>query len=253
MKYHHPRYLFRKYLITRIIEPKNSFLEIGPGDLDLAISLNDKFDHVTVIDFNFSETQRIYSELPENLQNSLSLINADFMAYERIDEKFDCVISCEVMEHIENDEKFIDKIRNLMMDQGQLILSVPARKKYWGFDDELVGHYRRYEKEELRSMVMNSGFSNIKIYSYGFPFTNIIRYFRIIFAKFHYQEKSKWSKQQRSQESAFLVNREKNYKYLAFVINKYTLFPLILVSSLFNKLDLGEGYVVEAKKEQTPI
>jgi len=253
MKYHHPRYLFRKFIITRIIEPKNSFLEIGPGDLDLAVSLHDKFDRGTVIDFNFSETQRIYSELPETLQNSLSLITADFMAYERIDEKFDCVISCEVMEHIENDEKFIDKIRNLMMDKGQLILSVPARKKYWGFDDELVGHYRRYEKKELRFILMNSGFSNIKIYSYGYPFTNIIRYFRIIFVKIHYQEKSKWSKQQRSQESAFLVNREKNYKYLAFVINKYTLFPLILVSSLFNKLDLGEGYIVEAKKEQTPI
>ena len=233
----------------RIVKPQNSFLEIGPGDLDLAMNIINKFNNGTVIDFNSIETQKKYINLPENIQRRLTLIIADFMKYDLKNRKFNCIISCDVMEHIENDDNFINRIHNLLMDNGQLILSVPARKKYWAYDDELVGHYRRYEKDEIKTILENSGFSKIKIYSYGYPFTNIIRYFRIKFAKNKYQEKSNGSKRKRSQRSAFLVNKETNFKFLALIINKYTLFPFILFSLIFNNLNLGEGYIIAAQKE----
>jgi len=251
MKYNHPRFLFRRYTIMRIIIPNNSFLEIGPGNLCLAIDLSKKFRQGTLIDFNTTNTEAIFDKLPDEIKSKLKLIIADFCKCNQFDVLFNCIISCDVLEHVEKDDEFLKKTNDLLFNNGQLIISVPARKKFWSFDDEIVGHFRRYEKPEIINKLTLAGFSKIKIFSYGFPFTNLIRFFRVKLAKRQYDEKSKWDRKKQSQLSAFLVNRKSILRLAAIIINKYTLYPLFLISSLFNRLDLAEGYVISAIKNNS--
>ena len=131
---------------------------------------------------------------------------------------------------------------------GQLIISVPARQKYWSVDDEIVGHYRRYEKEGLHELFSRAGFSSIRIVSYGFPFQNLIRVFRVALAKLQYSEKSGWEKKKQSQQSAFMLKRNWYVNLASLLINNYTFYPLFIISSFFVEMDLGEGYIVKARK-----
>jgi len=248
MNYKNPRFLFREFEVMRSIQKRGHFLEIGSGDLNLAKRLLDVFAEGTILDFNTAQTQQIYEKLPITQKKKLRLIIADFTIYDDFNTTFDCVISCEVLEHVENDQAFLDKIFSLLTNKGQLILSVPARQKYWSKDDEIVGHYRRYEKEEIMSKLTSSGFSDIKIESYGFPFLNFTRMIRINLAKIQYREKSSWNRKKQSQQSAFLIGNSNKMNWIALFVNKFTLYPLWRFSLIFNNLDLSDGYIISAFK-----
>jgi SAM-dependent methyltransferase len=248
MKYNHPRFLFRRFVVMSWVKKNDHFLEIGPGKLSLALDLLTKFNRGTLIDFNTTDVETTYEKLPILQKKRLKLIIADFSEYNQFAEKFDCVISCDVLEHIKDDTLFLKKTNDLLNEGGQLIISVPARNKYWSKDDELVGHYRRYEKQELIDKLTEAGFTEIKIASYGYPFINITRLGRILLARIQYSEKSKWGIEKRSQESAFFIKDNSRLDWLAFFLNKYTLLPLNIFASIFNNLDLSEGYVATAQK-----
>lgn len=247
MKYQHPRYLFRRYEIMRKVKQANRFLEIGPGNLALAQELLTRFAQGTLIDFNPIDVQAIYTKLEDSYKQRLTLIIADFLAHS-FTQRFDCIVACEVLEHIADDRLFLQKAHQLLVDNGQLIISVPARKKYWSQDDEIVGHYRRYEKQELYDKLTGTGYIQIDIAAYGFPFQNLIRLGRIFVAWLQYSEKAKWSQEKRSQQSAFMVRQNSALRLAGLVLNKYTLYPFHLFASLFNHMDLAEGYVVLATK-----
>jgi len=150
MTYYPPRYLFRRYEILHMIRPGHNFLEIGAGNLKLSQDLLRLFNTGTLIDYNL-ETQALYDKLDVSLRQRSQLIIADFLSL-ALPRQYDCVIACEVLEHVQDDEVFVQKAYRLLCDQGQLILSVPSRMKFWSLHDEIVGHLRRYEKERYHSV-----------------------------------------------------------------------------------------------------
>ncbi len=102
---------------------------------------------------------------------------------------FDSIILLDVLEHIEDDQKFLKEINRILKDDGELILTVPALPKLYSEFDKMVGHYRRYKLNELTERVKNSGFS-VKYGSYFFsllPFPIIIS--RLLLNKFKKQDK----------------------------------------------------------------
>ncbi len=78
--------------------------------------------------------------------------------------KIDSVVSANVLEHIQDDEKALRNIRALLQPGGHLLLFVPALSWLFGTLDRNVGHYRRYDKKELRAKVERSGFTVEKIF-----------------------------------------------------------------------------------------
>ena len=64
--------------------------------------------------------------------------------------KFDTLICCNVLEHIENDKEALLRFRRLLANEGgRLILFVPAFPAAYGNIDKAVGHFRRYSKRTL--------------------------------------------------------------------------------------------------------
>ncbi len=79
------------------------------------------------------------------------------------DDKFDCVVSFQVIEHIEEDEKFIDEIYRVLKPGGVLIVSTPnapmsLTRNPW--------HVREYTTSSLKTL-LESSFEGSKIEEFG--------------------------------------------------------------------------------------
>ena len=237
-----PRYLLRRHEILKHIKKGTNFLEIGAGRLLLSIELLNYFQSGLSLDFDPHLKSRA-EKLSPGIKQRLTVKNQDFLTLTEKD-CYDCIVSCEVMEHIEDDNHFIEKIYHLLKPKGQVIISVPARMKFWSIHDDIAGHIRRYEKKELIDLFLQNNFKGIRIISYGFPFINILRWMRI-FLSIRDLKKTEILDQK---ELTQLSNRNNIPYILGLISNKYIFFPLNLISSIFNKFDLSEGYIIIAKK-----
>jgi 2-polyprenyl-3-methyl-5-hydroxy-6-metoxy-1,4-benzoquinol methylase len=70
---------------------------------------------------------------------------------------FDVVVALDVIEHIEDDIEAVRKMRAALKPSGTLVLSVPALSLLYGKKDVDVGHFRRYNREELIATITASG------------------------------------------------------------------------------------------------
>lgn len=68
-------------------------------------------------------------------------------------EHFDSVYSVHVMEHIEHDRQFVETMLALTRPGGNVIIMVPALPFLFSELDRNIGHYRRYNKRMIRTLV----------------------------------------------------------------------------------------------------
>ena len=64
----------------------------------------------------------------------------------------------DVLEHIEDDTRFLTELRHLMPRDGRLYVAVPAYGFLWSGEDELSGHCRRYLASQLEERIAAAGF-----------------------------------------------------------------------------------------------
>ena len=93
-------------------------------------------------------------EINKNLANTLKLkfdgdkkiivLNTDIHSQEK---KFDTILYMDVLEHIENDEKEINKALKQLNSGGYLIFFVPAYQFLYSDFDKAIGHIKRYNKK----------------------------------------------------------------------------------------------------------
>lgn len=65
----------------------------------------------------------------------------------------------DVLEHIEDDRRFLREVHTRLQRGGRLYLTVPAFGALWSREDELVGHHRRYTLRALGEQLAEAGFS----------------------------------------------------------------------------------------------
>jgi SAM-dependent methyltransferase len=64
----------------------------------------------------------------------------------------------DVLEHIEDDNKFLKSINSILADNGLVYITVPAYKILWSKEDDDAGHFRRYTIKQISSTLKDSGF-----------------------------------------------------------------------------------------------
>lgn len=92
--------------------------------------------------------------------------------------QFDLVTLFDVLEHIEDDNAALMKIRGLISRGGKVILTVPAFSLLWSKHDEVHRHFRRYTKQILQNAVKKAGFTVIRMTYFNFylfPIVLIVR------------------------------------------------------------------------------
>jgi len=67
--------------------------------------------------------------------------------------KFDTIMYIDVIEHIENDAQELNRAVSLLEPGGFLIVLVPAHQFVFSEFDKSLGHYRRYNKEKLETII----------------------------------------------------------------------------------------------------
>lgn len=243
MKYRAPRFLFRRHEVLRRVVPGSTFMEIGAADLTLTRELLERFDRGLALDFT-DDLPESYEKLPEAEKERLQTSNINVMT-DKVPGDFDCVVACEVIEHIEDDALFVRKIFESLKPGGQVIISMPAKAKYWTVHDELVGHLRRYEKAELTRMLEETGFTKVEVIAYGYPWINWLSHLRVWLARRTMTDRADWDQEKQTSMS----NHRQIPGWLSgslapLLVNRVTVWPFAFFSRVFNRLDLSDGYVV---------
>jgi SAM-dependent methyltransferase len=84
-------------------------------------------------------------------------------------ETFDLVCAFEVLEHVEDDRAALLTWRERVRPGGWILLSVPAHQHRFGPHDEIVGHFRRYDRGGLEALLAACGFEPAESLMCGFP------------------------------------------------------------------------------------
>jgi SAM-dependent methyltransferase len=82
---------------------------------------------------------------------------------------YDLVCAFEVLEHIKDDTAALADWVGFVRPGGRLLLSVPAFRARYGPTDEQIGHYRRYDPDELGALLGAAGLVDVRVVVYGWP------------------------------------------------------------------------------------
>ena len=149
-------------------------LDAGCGRGELARQLSAAYPSAALCASDVSlasvqETQRLQPSL-EVLQMDLEREDFD-RTYAAHLGRFELITCSEVVEHIENDRRALDRLSRLLAPQGVLVLTVPGGKM--SRFDQAIGHRRHYSAASL--LELTAGFVPLEVMAWGFPFQNVYR------------------------------------------------------------------------------
>jgi glycosyltransferase involved in cell wall biosynthesis len=73
-------------------------------------------------------------------------------------ERLDTIVCLNVLEHIEDDRSTLADFAAVLPPGGHLVLLVPSMPSLYGTLDVHLHHFRRYDREQLRSRLVEAGF-----------------------------------------------------------------------------------------------
>ena len=149
----------RRKMIASIVKkfPQTSqILDIGCSGGSLINLLNEKgYHHVSGIDISKKAIQLCKKRGIKDVR----LMSGDKLKFKK---KFDIIIASDVLEHIKDDKKAVESMRQTLKKRGKVICFVPAFMSLWSHHDESNKHYRRYTKKTLSDLFMNNGFNILR-------------------------------------------------------------------------------------------
>lgn len=156
----------------------------GFGQYVYSLSKMNKHWKITAVDVKTEQIEdcnQFFSKI--HLQDRIHFEYADLTKF-RNENKYDLILSVDVMEHIEEDVKVFENFHASLKDQGMVLISTPSDQGgsdahhdhdhdhdhdgVHGFIDE---HVRDgYNIEEIKEKMTRAGFSKVEArYSYGVP------------------------------------------------------------------------------------
>ena len=247
-----PSYLLRRNRVLKLMSefPPGRLLEVGCGAGGL---LND----LSAIGFKceaYDSSPSAY-ELASYINRGDRNVKIFSEAQSGWDETFDYCVALEVLEHIEDDAAALRQWIGWIKPGGRLLLSVPAHQKRWSNDDVWAGHYRRYERKGLKSLLEQAGFSVDYMDSYGFPLSNVVDPVRVYY---HSKEVERGgsSKSVDAAEAAGTARsgtertlETRLYPLLTGWFGRSIMLASFFMQGLFSGTDLGTGYITVARRK----
>ena len=153
---------FREYQLDILKKHiKGVVAEIGPGNG----SLCEKYLYLSTKVYLFEPSNNLYENLVikfENL-NNVNLINSEFKP---LNQKFDCILLMDVIEHIEDPSELIMQAKESLNQNGKILINVPAFQHLYSKFDRDVGHIRRYNKKTFLDTMKQIPENKISLFYY---------------------------------------------------------------------------------------
>lgn len=238
------------YLKKRIKALKyKRFLEVGSGNGFLSNILLKRGLEGVGCDLNLSACQNNEEFNSQYIKNqTYKVLNCDFLALNEND-TFDIIISAFVIEHLDDNDlsDFIKKMKNLLAQDGIIILFVPSSMKYWGVEDEIAGHFKRYEFHDFEN------FHELKIHhltGLTYPISNLLFSLSNFLVKKNEVLKINLSQRDRT---IYTGNRQVKFKtsfppIFVLFLNEIVLYPFHILQMLFGKNKNSMVIYCELKK-----
>lgn len=164
---------------------------------------------------------------------------------------YDVAISMMVAEHLQDDVGFIRAVARMARPGGQVIIGVPGRRDHWGCEDEIVGHLRRYEREDLARVLREAGLEEIRVWSVAVPVANLL--FRVGNFLVQRNATAEMAELPRDTQTAHSGTREVPWKtvfprWCRVLLNRYALYPLLVLQRLFYRTGFGITLIGSARR-----
>lgn len=159
----HPWELSRADMVLTLLQHNSRdtrYADIGSGDLYFASRLVEQTDApVHAVDVNYGRP-----EVQGRIRVCTDLAQVPL-------ESIDCAVMMDVLEHVPDDVEFLESASRVLSPAGLVLITVPAHAFLWSEHDTFLGHYRRYDRERLRSTIAGSGLEVLEsFYFYALPF-----------------------------------------------------------------------------------
>ena len=142
-----------------------SVLEIGAGQGAVGVMLARRYAYTGLepdpTSFAAARARFDAADVSEIVEGDLSAL-----APSRV---FDLVCAFEVLEHIEDDAGAVAEWSTRIRPGGWFLVSVPAGRNRFGAADRKAGHFRRYDRADISSLLGAAGLVDISVVTYGFP------------------------------------------------------------------------------------
>jgi 2-polyprenyl-3-methyl-5-hydroxy-6-metoxy-1,4-benzoquinol methylase len=155
--------VFRR-LCGELISGAGEVAEIGCGQGLLQRQIEDAYGKpVTGFDLNEQGLKHNVSRLSRLCCYDIHQRNEELRG------KFSVILLFDVLEHIPDEDQFLDGLLFHLAPQGRVILNLPAGR--WAFSayDTAAGHVRRYAPEDLRAVARRNNLEMENWTCWGFP------------------------------------------------------------------------------------
>lgn len=146
-------YAERRALVRRLVAPltPGRAVDIGCGSGGNTSVLRDLGWDVTGLE---------YSPAAAGLasRRGLNVVRGDAQRLPFADGSVDLYMSTDMWEHIEDHETVAREAFRVLRPGGRALVAVPCSMTLWSGHDVALGHFRRYEKDELTGLMESVGF-----------------------------------------------------------------------------------------------
>ncbi|MBM3786799.1 MAG: glycosyltransferase, partial [Acidobacteria bacterium] len=151
----------RPYVGSRVME-----FGAGMGNLTrILCPTRDLYVASDIDSEHLSRLQTRLSNFPQLAVHPGDLEQPDqFSPYE---DRLDTTVCLNVLEHVKDDMQGLRTMRRVLAPGGRAIVLVPEGQSVYGRLDEVLGHYRRYSKEELAGKMKDAGFEVEDVLSFN--------------------------------------------------------------------------------------
>jgi SAM-dependent methyltransferase len=154
------------------------FLDVGSGTGVLAAHMARAGWTGTAVDSSplaCAVARKLLSEWPavRLMEDDLSALN---------ERSFQTAFLMDILEHVRDDEAVLRSVRDRLLPGGTVVLLAPMNSSEWAHDDEIYGHFRRYEWSEIEDKLHRAGFDLVESRNVTVPFMWLFRrvYLRLL-------------------------------------------------------------------------
>jgi SAM-dependent methyltransferase len=166
------------------------------------------------------------------------VVNKDWLADPQA-EPADLIISCMVLEHMDEEHEalYFERCRERLKPHGLGILLVPGGPQYWGVEDEIAGHQRRYTFTALHERIGRHGLDARHMAGLTYPVSNLLFPVSEFLVRRAERHKAALSMDDRTRQSG---NRNVRFKttfpgVLKLVLNEVVMYPFHVLQKLFSR------------------
>jgi SAM-dependent methyltransferase len=140
--------------VTARMKPGYRVLEVGCGTGNVLRALEATCAGGTVVGMDLFEEGLRYARC----RTSCALVQGDIHS-PPFGLGVDLIGIFDVLEHLPDDLQALRDLRDMLVDGGALLLTVPANKSLWSYFDDASHYYRRYSLTELENKLTRAGYS----------------------------------------------------------------------------------------------